>query len=86
MDEPFSESQASTGQHIYANVLKPTAVRESLLSLYGDSVGLSYKQGEMGDSQETFEAILGFLHREYVDPDYLEHSVESSDSKFALDN
>jgi len=37
--------------------------------------GLSYADGNMGDSQETLEAILGFLHREFVDPDYLENYV-----------
>ena len=26
----------------------------------------------MGCAQETFEEILGFLHREHVDPNYLE--------------
>lgn len=44
----------SVGQHVYSNVLKPKSVRDSLALMYGDSVGMSYKEGEMGDSQETF--------------------------------
>jgi hypothetical protein len=41
----------------------------------------------MGDSQETFEAILGFLHREFVDPNYLQHQIEvNEDGKFKLNN
>jgi len=55
--------------------------------LYQDSFGLSYKEGEMGDSQETLEAILGFLHREFIDPNYLERQIYMPhDSKFAFDN
>ena len=42
--------EAKEGQHVYANVLKPTYVRESLATLYGDSVGMHYKEGQMGDS------------------------------------
>lgn len=41
----------------------------------------------MGDSQETFEAILGFMHREHIDPDYLSrHIYMPHDNKFAFDN
>ena len=55
-------------------------MRESLAKLnFGNLAGEAYIRGNMGCAQETFEAILGFLHREYVDPNYLESYVEAND-------
>ena len=72
----------------YDRILQPSAVRKSLEKLnFGSMAGQAYITGNMGCAQETFEAILGFLHREYVDPNYLETYVEANDDKkFALDN
>lgn len=42
----------------------------------------------MGCAQEAFERILGFLHRESVDPNYLERvcSSENADSRWRIDD
>ena len=41
----------------------------------------------MGCAQETFEAILSYLHREYVEPNYLEAYIKADkDLKFKMDN
>ena len=42
----------------------------------------------MGCAQETFDRILGFLHREYVDPNYFETYclAETGESRWQLDN
>ena len=42
----------------------------------------------MGCAQETYEKILGFLHRETVDPNYLEKFCEagSTESRWQIDN
>ena len=72
----------------YDRVLQPKNVRESLAKLnFGSLAGEAYIEKNMGCAQETFEAILGFLHREHVDPNYLEKYVEANnDAQFAMDN
>lgn len=42
----------------------------------------------MGCAQEAFERILGFLHREHVDPNYLEHycAAGNRDSRWKVDD
>ena len=41
----------------------------------------------MGCAQETFGAMLNFLHKEYVDPNYLETYLQGDkNTKFELDN
>ena len=69
-------------------MLTPKNVRESLAKLnFGSLAGEAYIEKNMGCAQETFEAILGFLHREHVDPNYLEKYVEANnDAQFAMDN
>ena len=63
----------------YDRVLQPKNVRESLAKLnFGSLAGEAYIEKNMGCAQETFEAILGFLHREHVDPNYLEKYVEAN--------
>ena len=72
----------------YDRILEPRQVRHSLERInFGSMSGEAYISGNMGCAQETFEAILGFLHREYVDPNYLETYVEANDDRrFAMDN
>ena len=72
----------------YDRILQPANVRESLAKLnFGNMAGEAYIRGNMGCAQETFEAILGFLHREYVDPNYLESYIAASDNEaWRMDN
>ena len=38
-------------------------------------------------AQETLEAILGYMHREYVEPNYLETVVQmNKDGKWEMNN
>ena len=60
-------------------MIEPGHVRNALNQLNFDSIGgEDFKEGNMGCAQETFERILGFLHREYVDPNYLERYCQAS--------
>lgn len=70
-------------------VLQPRQVRQALLKLNFDSVGgQDFVDGQMGCAQEAFERILGFLHRESVDPNYLERvcSSDNADSRWRIDD
>ena len=42
----------------------------------------------MGCAQETFDRILGYIHRELVDPNYLETfcNAANSETRWQLDN
>jgi hypothetical protein len=50
--------------------------------------GQDFIEGNMGCAQETLESILNFLHREYVDPNYLESycSAGSGENRWQIDN
>jgi hypothetical protein len=37
--------------------------------------GEAFEKGNMGCAQETLEYILDYLHREFVNPNYLEEFV-----------
>jgi len=57
-------------------VIEPKQVRSSLEKIFIGSIGgQSFEKGKMGCAQETFEYILDYLHREYVNPNYLEDFV-----------
>lgn len=60
-------------------VIEPFHVRNALSSLNFDSIGgQDFSEGNMGCAQETFDRILGFLHRECVDPNYLESYCQAT--------
>ena len=42
----------------------------------------------MGCAQETFDQILGFIHREVVDPNYLQNYCQAStgESRWEIEN
>lgn len=65
-------------------ILEPKHIRNSLQQLnFGTIKELDFIEGNMGCAQETLEMILGYLHREYVCPNYLEGWVSSNkDVKF----
>ena len=47
--------------------------------------GEAFEKGNMGCAQETFEYILDYLHREFVNPNYLEEFVKANkNTKFQL--
>ncbi len=40
--------------------------------------GEAFEKGNMGCAQETLEYILDYLHREFVNPNYLEEFVSAN--------
>lgn len=68
-------------------ILEPRNVRYSLRQLHAGSLtGEDFIEGNMGCAQETFDLILGYLHREYIYPNYLEEHIEGDrDQKFKID-
>ena len=69
----INEIEAATpGGNDIDRVLQPRQVRQALSQLNFDTIGgQDFQEGNMGCAQETFEKIMNFLHREYVDPNYL---------------
>ena len=68
--------------------IAPSTVRNALQKInMGTMIGDDFLEGNMGCAQETFEAILCYLHREYIYPNYLQEYVEANrEKKFELDN
>lgn len=63
-------------------VITPQAVREALKNSYfGSIVGAQFQPGEMGCAQETLVAILDYLHREFVCPNFLESYLKNTDEE-----
>lgn len=70
-------------------VIEPWHVRNALSQLNFDSIGgQDFVEGNMGCAQETLDRILGFLHREYVDPNYLDSycSATSGETRWQIDH
>lgn len=68
-------------------VIQPGEVRRSLEQIYtGTLAGAAFSQGQMGCAQETLESILDYLHREYVNPNFLENylNAKSDSQKFKI--
>ena len=59
-----------------SDILAPLNVRQALDSITGRNDIFGYKFGSMGCAQETFQAILEYLHREYIKPNYFEEYCE----------
>jgi hypothetical protein len=68
--------------------LRPEHVRQALEKInYGTLQGADFIEGNMGCAQETLDMILKYLHREVIDPNYLEQWMASSkESKFQISN
>lgn len=69
-------------------VLQPKQVRNALNSTRMDGIGYQqFQEGDMECAQETLDEILRYLHREYVDPNYLETFVQmNADGRWEMNN
>lgn len=84
LSELFDRYEFNSQEEEGAGVIEPKVVRKALENLNFDTIsGQAYIEGNMGDAQEVFQTIMGFLHREHVDPNYLETYVQANkDNKF----
>ena len=55
-----------------STILTPLNVRQSLNWITGSNEVYGFSFGKMGWAQETFQAILEYLHRDFISPNYFE--------------
>ena len=75
----FHRYEQAQPENDLKQVIQPKQVRNALEKIFvGTLGGEAFEKGNMGCAQETLEYILDYLHREFVNPNYLEEFVKAN--------